>query len=407
MDFACQTIANGPKLGGPLQCPDKSRPGQSTIEQIWSDSPDMMPTVLPVGQWNKQAAWWQSRRQSGSGSALTAITKEYANWFPKDSVVGRIAAIGFSQGCQGIKELLAGKDDADRVDFVYACDGMHGHLGQDGAVEAASLEPWVAFGADAAVGKKMMVVTHSEVIPANRTSDGVASTSESAQRFLELVRNRVGYKEIAPRMIPRGLIGDPAYAPSPAGGSWPGWSNSLSQAVSFPATWPVKYHTILGNLIVVGFGAISAEEAAKGYKPSNSGAAHIFQDWWVKDQVLREVLGCRWAAKCSSDLLNPETLPTQTMSLKSAPMPKFVNSPRFPSVLYAEPNPAVTLAGTSGLGTVASGGACVLEGVFSGGLLSPSEMQSAKTVSAMKTAAVGVGAAAAGWWLLRRLLNAR
>jgi hypothetical protein len=404
MDFACQTVANGLKLGGPLQCPDSSMPGKSTIEQIWADNPDMMPTVLQVGQWNKQAAWWVSKRQSGAGSALRAVFKTYAQKFPKDSVAGRVAAIGFSQGCQGIKELISGKDDADRVDFVYACDGMHGALDAQGSVTEASIAPWVDFGVQAATGDKMMVVTHSEIVPENRPA-GVAGTEETAQAFLSLVQSKLGYKEVAPRMLPRGLIGDPAFAPKPSSGAWPGWSNSLSQSVSISG-WPVKYYKIIGNLIVVGFKAISEEESAKGYTSSNSGAAHIFQDWWVKDQVLREVLACRWAAKCSSDMLNPENLPSRTMSLSTAPTVKLLSSPRFPSVLYAEPKPTVTLKGTSGLGTVASGGACVLEGVFSN-VLSASEMSNARTVSAVKTAAIGVGAVAGGWWLLRKILDRR
>jgi hypothetical protein len=347
-------------------------------------------------------------RQSGTGSALSATFRKYALNFPSGSVPGRVAAIGFSQGCQGIKELISGEQDADRLDFVYACDGMHGALDAAGAVTEASLAPWVKFGVRAATGEKMMVVTCSDIIPANR-SKGVASTTETAERFIDLVRKGVGYKEIAPRMIPRALVGEPNWRPEPpvrAGNAliWPCWSNALSRTVHV-MNWAVQKYTIIGNLIVVWFsGATLGTDEVIEYGKAQD-VNHIFQDWWVKDQVLREVLACRWAAKCSSDLLNPENL-TTNRAISSSPLPTMMMSPRFKSVLYAEPKPNVVLSGTNGLGTVASGGACVLEGTFSN-LLSPSEMNSARTVGALKTAAIGVGAAAAGWWVLRTLLARR
>lgn len=411
MDFACQTPKNGPALGGPLQCPTKGYEGQSTIEQAWSDAPGTTPTVLPVGKMNDQANWWKSKRQAGSGYALRAVFKTFANNFPKDSIPGRVAAIGFSQGCQGIRELLVGQQDSERVDFVYACDGMHGHLSSAGKVTEESIEPWVRFGVEAASGHKMMVVTTSEVIPANR-SQGVAGTEETAVAFLEYVRTRLGYREIAPRTIPRGLIGQAGYAPTPPSASgWPGWSNTMSHSVGISGPWPVKGYTIIGNLIVVRFAAQSPEEAAMGYKASNSGSAHIFQDWWVKDQVLREVLACRWAAKCEGENINPETLAsapsTTVMRQSDFPAPMLANR-RFPSVLFSQANLqsriSASVSATSGLGAV--GENCVLEGVFSN-LMGLDEMQAARTANAFKMGAIGIGAAGLGYWLYTRIMKGR
>jgi hypothetical protein len=401
LDFAC-TAPKDLKLGGPLLCPDASVPGQSTIEASWAEA--MLPTVANVGKVNAQAAWWQSKR--AGQSALKNVMSGLSVRLPPETIFGRVALVGFSQGCSGVRECLTDERDASRLDFVYACDGLAGQLGPDGNVTRDSIAPWVNYARGAASGRGMMVVTTSEVVHKDRSTLGTANTEESSAALLKYVRQDLGYQEIAPRMIPRGLIGQPGFAPKPADGAWASWSNSLSRRVSINAPWPVKAYTIIGNLIVVNFNAISPEEQAAGYRPSNSEAAHVFQSWWVCHQVLSEVLACRWAAKCEGDNINPETLATRPMSLvagRKGEEPKMIVNSKFPSVLFDESNLLASKVSTqtaaAGLGAI--GDNCVLEGIFSN-MLSLDEVQSARAAASMRTAAAGLLGAIAGYYLGRR-----
>jgi len=193
MDFACNPAKQVAQMGAPLTCPLDKPDGSSAFELGWHQQPEFAPLVLNVGKENSQQAWWQGKRASG-GSALKTIMKENASRFPSGTAPGRIAAIGFSQGCSGIGEMLRGETDANATDFVYACDGMHAQVEpKSGVVYTASIEPWINFAVRAAQGKTMMVVTHTQIVPYNRTKDGVASTTESAAALLQEVKKRMGY----------------------------------------------------------------------------------------------------------------------------------------------------------------------------------------------------------------------
>jgi hypothetical protein len=405
MDFACPD-ADVTRLGGPLLCPKAGMSGASTIEQTWADTPDMMPLVKSVGRENGQAEWWKSKRGNGK-SALKTVLSELGPMLPDATVVGRVGLIGFSQGCSGVRECLTDVIDAERLDFVYACDGMAGEIDSNGQVTRASLSPWTKFAVRAASGQGMMVVTTTEIVNKYRKTKGAANTEESSLALLKYVREDLKFREVAPRMIPRGLIGEVGFAPTPPQGrtAWPSWSNSLAKSVTISAPWAVKKSTLLGNLIVVNFKTVSPEESAAGYKASNSEASHVFQSWWVCDQVLKEVLACRWAAKCQADRVNPGTL-SGTMGLSAYDeSPRMVIHRRFPSVLLSTDSldaATAAMAGYSGLG--ATDATCVLEGIFSN-LVSLEDLQSARVTNAVKSAAVGVGAAAAGYWFLKRILG--
>ncbi len=356
MDFACNPPEQVEQMKAPLTCPDKSHAGMSAFEQAWADQPAFTPTVIQVGKTGNQAAWWQ-------GKTLKSVL---SGRLPSGTTAGRIGAIGFSEGCSGIKALLSKYDDADQLDFVYACDGMAGQIDSSGAVYTSSIEPWVNFALKAAQGKTMMVVTHTEIIPANRkcppptgfSQCGVASTSESAAAVLAEVKKRLGYSQVSPRMIPRGLIGQAGYAPTPPDGtSWSSWVNSPSQPARILQPWPVKYYEILGNLIVVGFNAQTQNDPSP---PSSSQSSHIWQAWWVMRQVIMEVLACRWAAKCDTAEINTDT----ATSLGATPIQRsaYVDR-RFPSVVQ-RPNPAMLrrVGRAQALGALGAG--CLIEGNF-------------------------------------------
>jgi hypothetical protein len=359
MDFACNPPNQVDLMKAPLTCPNKGHPGLSAFEQAWADQPSFLPTIIQVGKMGAQSQWWQ-------GKKLAAVV---GSGLPKGMMPGRVAAIGFSEGCSGIKQLLSNYTDADQIDFVYACDGMAGQVDASGAVYTQSIEPWVNFALRAAQGKTMMVVTHTEIIPANRkcpppagfSQCGVASTTESAKALMAEVKKRIGYKQVAPRMVPRGLIGQSEFAPTPPNGeSWSSWVNSPSQPAKVVSSWPSMVngdYEIMGNLIRVGFHAQTQGDPSP---PSSSQSAHIFQAWWVMRQVIMEVLACRWAAKCDSVEINTDT--AASLGATSIRRDVYVDR-RFPSVIQ-RPHPAMLRrVGRASLGALGEG--CLVEGNFS------------------------------------------
>jgi hypothetical protein len=86
----------------------------------------------------------------------------------------RIALTSWSAGYGAIEEILQQPLGRDRVDSVVLLDGLHCDYEGDGLVRA-TLEPFVRFAHEAADGKKMMIVSHSSIVP-----PGYASTTETA-----------------------------------------------------------------------------------------------------------------------------------------------------------------------------------------------------------------------------------
>lgn len=353
MDFSCVDKSKSANRDAPETCP-------GVFQEAWADQPAFTPTIIQVGQGGNQSGWWKGKR-------LTPVVN---NELKAGMKAGRIAAIGFSEGCSGIKQLLSNAEDSDQIDFVYACDGMHAEVSNvtstcgPGVVSIPSLEPWIRVALRAAQGNAMMVVTCTEICPYNRKTNGVAMTSESADALVQEVKKRLGYNQIAPRMIPRALIGQSGFAPTPPNGKyWPAWSNDMGRAVKFFPPWAVKRYEILGNLIVVWFKSTTPDDVDQYGNPrpaTSLGSAHIWQAWWVMRQVIMEVLACRWAAKCDTAEINTDA----SASLGATPIQRstYIDR-RFPSVVQ-RPNPALLhRVGNASLGALGAG--CLVEGHFS------------------------------------------
>lgn len=104
-----------------------------------------------------------------------------------------IVLSSFSAGYGAVRSILAGDDDARRVDGVLLADSLHASYVGDAAtarsadlpVDLASLAPFLHFAKEAAAGRKHMWVTHSEVYPGT-----YASTTETADALLRHVGGR-------------------------------------------------------------------------------------------------------------------------------------------------------------------------------------------------------------------------
>jgi hypothetical protein len=105
--------------------------------------------------------------------------------------VRHIALASWSAGYGMTLAILNHKPLFDRVDAVLVLDGIHAGYNPDGsgAVDANGIAPFVRFAAEAAAGRKLMVITHSAI-----TTHGYASSTETANAIL--AANRVERTEV-------------------------------------------------------------------------------------------------------------------------------------------------------------------------------------------------------------------
>lgn len=104
-------------------------------------------------------------------SVEAAVRKHHAR-------IARIGLSAWSAGYGAIQEILAVPEFRKRVDTVVLLDGLH--CGYSGAsLNKNQLAPFLLFSKEAAARKKLMVVTHSSIIP-----PGYASTTETANYLI-------------------------------------------------------------------------------------------------------------------------------------------------------------------------------------------------------------------------------
>ncbi|HEV8548899.1 MAG TPA: hypothetical protein VGQ57_07725 [Polyangiaceae bacterium] len=101
----------------------------------------------------------------------------------KDAHARRIALTSWSAGYGAIEQILR-QPLRERVDSVVLLDGLHCDYAGDGLVET-NLEPFARFAHEAADGKRLMVVSHSSIIP-----PGYASTTETAEYLIHELGGR-------------------------------------------------------------------------------------------------------------------------------------------------------------------------------------------------------------------------
>lgn len=101
----------------------------------------------------------------------------------RDARLRRVALSAFSAGYAAVRGLLNQPGFADKVDAVLLLDGIHtGYMPLDRSLDMERLKPFGRFAEMAATGKKLMSITHSEIIPVG----DYAGTHESTDALLKL-----------------------------------------------------------------------------------------------------------------------------------------------------------------------------------------------------------------------------
>lgn len=78
----------------------------------------------------------------------------------------RLALSGFSAGYAAVRGILSQPALAERVDAVLLEDGIHtGYMPRDHSLDEGRLAPFLQFAEQAAAGKKLFSITHSEITP--------------------------------------------------------------------------------------------------------------------------------------------------------------------------------------------------------------------------------------------------
>lgn len=181
----------------------------------------------------------------------------------------RVALLGFSEGCHGVRNLLA-SGDGGRVDSVVAVDGVHTPYVNGKQVDPNTMKPWFEFAKQAVVNSRLFVDTHSSIVP-----PGFASTTETADWLWNTITNKsaaftdpqVPALDIAPQTV---HVNAPP-APAPYDVAYPA-----------PAWQPAKR---AGGLVVLGCDNV---DKPAGY------ADHIYQAKYVLPLVIAKFLAERW-----------------------------------------------------------------------------------------------------------------
>ena len=103
-------------------------------------------------------------------------------WPSEDPKIGRVFVSSFSAGFGGIRELLAVPDHFARIDGLILADSLYsGYVGDPSQrrIDPAKMARFRKFAAEAADGRKTMIVTHSAQLPT-----GYASTTETANDLI-------------------------------------------------------------------------------------------------------------------------------------------------------------------------------------------------------------------------------
>lgn len=183
----------------------------------------------------------------------------------------RIAALGFSESCHGVRNLLNGQDGM-YLDAVIAIDGIHTSFVNKNQVDPNTMAPWINHAKYAIVNERLFVGTHSSIVP-----PGYASTTQTCN-FIWRTLTGSDQAFTVPAMPEMGI---PPTSVSIAGGP----STGKQRVVQYPApAWlPPKR---AGGLVIVGAKNVDGPGTAD----------HIYQAKYVLPLVLKQFLVARWNA---------------------------------------------------------------------------------------------------------------
>jgi len=255
------------------------------------------PPPNPDGTPGKGRPWyasWLQGLKDGQGRVIPGMFARAGG----SGTIGRVAVIGFSNGCDsGVSQVLDASD-AQKIDFLGAFDGIHGsYVG--GRLLPSSYGKWIAYAMQAAATKDpnapTLVVTHSSVEPP------FPSTTETGALIWQEVLARIPqdymstyWAELDDIVYPGGKSIKSART-SPGSSPLPSWVWQ-----SFNDGWYVRRNA--NNFSCFGWGdpGVSPQgriQAACRDRFNNT-ADHIFQAEGVLPAILNAYLVARWNPLC-------------------------------------------------------------------------------------------------------------
>lgn len=268
----------------------------------------------------------------------------------------RVALLGFSESCHGVRDLLT-SGDGMLVDSVVAIDGLHTPYVNGKKVDPNTMKSWLEFAKLAVVNERLFVDTHSSIVPPN-----YASTTETADWLWKTITNEATPFTIPP--LPD--LSAPATSIHVSAKTSP---PSPPYDVSYPApAWQPGRRA--GGLVVLGCDNVDP----RGY------ADHIYQAKVLLPLVLKQFLVERWNAMDPKD-------PGQSCFIAGTPG----RGGRAGSALGAPEIPKCASAAVWPAGALDSTTAAYLPGM---------EPKNAKQRASLLVPALLVGVGALGlWWL--------
>lgn len=208
---------------------------------------------------------------------IRAIMKQFA----PDVRPMRIAVLGFSEGCQGVRAMLS-SPDGGRIDCAVAIDGVHAQYqaGSKTKIVPAYLTPYGAMGKRAAQGRVLLCLTASSIRP-----PGFASTTETAAWIWDYVTG--GTAETASSPIPE-LLTAPLQPPVTFPGGKSGGNTWTQTTYDQP---PVSAFRREHGLIVVNY----ADVDPTGHND------HVLQAKVVLPDMLQAFVAQRWNQTAPQD----------------------------------------------------------------------------------------------------------
>jgi hypothetical protein len=138
------------------------------VAELWPSDPPRILSIPATGFSAEHVKWVNDFKSSHGGVFIEPFLKKYA----QTTDFNKVALVGFSAGCWGVREILSNPVDAARVSLAYACDGLHGQYASGGVKIQA---PWAAFADRAVAGEVCMIDSFSAIVP-----PGYPGTQETA-----------------------------------------------------------------------------------------------------------------------------------------------------------------------------------------------------------------------------------
>ncbi len=253
--------------------------------------------AAPIGHGREFYANWLQGVRDGKGNVIPGM---FARAGGKGDI-GRVAIMGFSNGCDsGVSQVLEA-NDAQKIDFIGAFDGIHGSF-SGGSLFPSAYNKWIAYAMLAAQSRDpdgpQMVVTHSSIEPA------FPSTTETANLIWNTVLGKIPqdytstyFSELDKLVYPGGKTIKSINTSGVSGEAMPSWTWQ-----SFDDGWYVRRNA--NGFSVFGWGdpgrSPKGRILAQCRDRFNNTADHVFQAEAVLPAILNAYLVTRWNPSCGS-----------------------------------------------------------------------------------------------------------